>query len=134
MALSRRPLLPGIVTVIPSVKERARFAPERLTPVPLNRTGRSRTMVVGLEPGQAIPVHHPGSNRTMLVIEGRATLVSGDEELESAGPGAMPIADAGPARGSRADQRTIAAVVVSPPPTEADHREVMAHSQKGTWR
>ena len=60
--------------------------------------------------------------------------MAGDTDLEKAGPGAMLIAEAGQARGIRADQRTTMLVVVSPPPTDADHREVMEHFRKGTWR
>jgi hypothetical protein len=61
-------------------------------------------------------------------------LVSGEEELAQAGPGAVMIAQAGQARGIKADQRTMALVVVSPPPTPEDHREVAEHLSKGTWR
>lgn len=120
--------------LVPAIKELAKFQPGRFTPVVVGQTARSKTMVVGLEPGQAIPVHHPGSDITLLVLEGQATLVANGEDLEKAGPGAMLIAEAGQARGIRADRRTIAVVVVSPPPTEADHREIMEHFKKGTWR
>jgi len=120
--------------IIPSIRAKAEFGPQRFTPVELHETSHSKTMVVGLEPEQAIPVHHPGTDLTMLILEGQATLVSGDEELEQAGPGALLVAAGGEARGIRADQRTIAVVVASPPPTEADHREIMEHFQQGTWR
>lgn len=112
----------------------AQFSSERFTPVVLNQTEHSLTMVVGLEAGQAIPVHHPGTDLTMVIIEGQATLVSGDEELKQAGPGAVMTANGSAARGIRADERTIVLVVASPPPTQADHSEVMAHLQNGTWR
>lgn len=118
----------------PSVKDLVKFQPQRFTPTVLSQTAHSRTMVVGLEPGQAIPVHHPGSDITMLVLEGQATLVAGDQDLAQAGPGAMLLAAAGEARGIRAEQRTTVLVVVSPPPTEADHQEIMQHFRHGTWR
>lgn len=120
--------------IVPSVKDLAKFAPEKFTAVGLNQTAHSKTMVVGLESGQAIPVHHPGSDITMLVLEGQATLVSDKEDLEKAGPGAVLISKAGEARGIRADEKTIVLVVVSPPPTEADHKEMFEHFKKGTWR
>lgn len=120
--------------LIRSIQDAAKFSPQRFTPVPLYQSAHSRTMVVGLEAGQAIPVHHPGSDITMLVLEGKATLVAGTEDLEQAGPGALLIAAAGEARGIRADVRTKVLVVVSPPPSEADHREIMQHFQHGTWR
>ncbi|MGH7122010.1 MAG: hypothetical protein ACREFP_23955 [Acetobacteraceae bacterium] len=120
--------------LIRSIREKAMFGKERFEAVTLARTTKSDTKVVALEPGQAIPVHHPGSDLTMVIIEGEATLVSGSEELAHAGPGAVLHSDAGQARGIRADKRTIALVVASPPPTQEDHRELAEHFAKGTWR
>jgi quercetin dioxygenase-like cupin family protein len=120
--------------IVPSIQEAAKFAADRFHAVTLNQTSRSKTMIVALEAGQAIPVHHPASDLTLLVIQGQATLVCGDQDLEKAGPGAMLIAEAGQARGIRADQRTLALVVVSPPPTEKDHAELAEHFKNGTWR
>ncbi len=120
--------------LIKSIREKASFGAERFQPVTLDRTDKSDTKVVGLEAGQAIPVHHPGSDLTMVIIEGEATLVSGDEELAHAGPGAVLHSRAGEARGIHADKRTIVLVVVSPPPTQEDHRELAEHFAKGTWR
>lgn len=120
--------------LIPSIKEKAPFAAEKFQALTLAQTPRSKTMVVGLEPGQAIPVHHPNSDLTMLIIEGEATLVADGEDLEHAGPGALMYAEAGKARGIRADKRTVAVVVVSPPPTQEDHKELAEHFKNGTWR
>lgn len=120
--------------LIKSIREKATFGKDRFAAVTLVKTAKSDTKVVGLEPGQAIPVHHPGSDLTMVIIEGEATLVSGDGELTHAGPGAVLHAEAGKARGIRADKRTIALVVASPPPTQEDHRELAEHFAKGTWR
>lgn len=120
--------------LIPSVRDRVQFSPERFKGITLLQTPQSKTMVVGLEAGQAIPVHHPGSDLTMLVLEGRATLVAGDEDLANAGPGAAMLVEAGQARGIRADERTVVLVVVSPPPTEEDHKELAVHFKNGTWR
>lgn len=120
--------------LIESIRTLAQFGAERFTPVTLSHTEHSDMKVVGLEAGQAIPVHHPNSDLTMLVIEGEATLVAGDEELAHAGPGAVLHAKAGEARGIHADKRTVVLVVASPPPTPADHRELAEHFAKGTWR
>ncbi|CAM5181518.1 hypothetical protein CDEF62S_05282 [Castellaniella defragrans] len=120
--------------LIQSIKEKAKFGKEHFEAVPLARTDKSLTMVVGLEPGQAIPVHHPGSDVVITILEGQATLVSGDEDLEHAGPGAVLHAAGGKARGIRADTRTIALAVACPPPSAEDHREVAEHFAKGTWR
>ena len=120
--------------IIPNLQQSAKFAGDKFQAVNLAQTALSKTMVVGLEAGQAIPVHHPASDLTMVILSGRATLVGDGEELSHAGPGAMLYSPAGKARGIRADERTVAVVVVSPPPTEADHKELVEHFKKGTWR
>lgn len=120
--------------IVPSIKELVQFSPERFKGITLVQTPHSKTMVVGLEAGQAIPVHHPKSDLTMIILEGQATFVGGDQDLEKAGPGATLIVEAGQARGIRADVRTSVLVVVSPPPTEEDHKELAVHFKKGTWR
>lgn len=120
--------------LIRSIKEKAKFGKEHFEAVPLVKTDKVAVMVVALEPGQAIPVHHPGSDVVITVLEGEVTLVSGDEDLEHAGPGAMLHAAGGKARGIRADKRTIAIAVACPPPSPEDHREVAEHLAKGTWR
>lgn len=120
--------------LIPSIRDAATFGTQRFEPVTLARTASSDTKVVGLEAGQAIPVHHPHSDLTMVIVEGEATLVAGGDELAHAGPGAVLHAKAGEARGIHADKRTIVLVVASPPPTPEDHRELAEHFAKGTWR
>lgn len=120
--------------LFPSVKDKAQFGGPHFTATPIARTEHSLTMVIALEVGQTIPVHHPHSDATITILEGEVTLVSGDEELEHAGPGAVLLAPAGSARGMKANKRTIAIAVASPPPGPDDHREVMEHFAKGTWR
>src|SRR5699024_2584773 len=120
--------------LVSSIQEKAQFSDERFNPITLARTPHSDTKIVALKAGQAIPVHHPNSDLTMIVIEGDVTLVAGDDELPHAGPGAMLHAAAGEARGIHANTPTIVAVVASPPPTPEDHKELAEHFAKGTWR
>lgn len=120
--------------ILPNIRDAAAYDPQRFNAVTLAQTPHSKTMLVCLEAGQSIPVHSPGIDLTLTVLEGRATLVSGQEELAGAGPGATVHAAAHQRRGIRADQRTLALVIVSPPPTAEDHREVAEHLKKGTWR
>lgn len=120
--------------IISSVKNIAAFEEGHFNGIPLAKTDRAQTMLVCLEPGQAIPVHHPEVELTMVIVEGQATLVCGDEDLQQAGPGAVMHSKAGEARVLKADTRTLAVVVVTPPATEQDHQEVFEHLKKGTWR
>jgi quercetin dioxygenase-like cupin family protein len=109
------------------------FQPERFTPVPLGQTERVKVVLTCFEPGQYIPVHSPGVDMTLVVLEGEGRVVAGDAEAD-VGPGAVVIVPAGEARGVLASTRMVAVHLVSPPPTEADHAQVQARLRQGTWR
>lgn len=109
------------------------FTPERFHPVPVAQSERTRVLLVCLEPGQFIPVHSPGVDLTVVVLEGTGMLVAGERE-ETISPGAVAFAPAGAARGLQAATRLVVLNVVTPPPTEADHAEVTAGLRRGRWR
>ena len=119
--------------ILPDYRQSTAFQPDRFSPVPLGQTDRVKIVLTCFEPGQVIPVHSPGVDMTLVVLEGTGTVVAGDEEAE-VGPGAIVIVPAGAARGVRATTRLVAVHLVSPPPTEADHAEVQAKLRQGTWR
>jgi len=116
-----------------SYREAVSFRPERFNPVALAASPRMKVVLTCLEPGQFIPVHRPGVDMLLVVLEGEGRLVTGDRE-ETAGPGTTIFAPAGEARGLKAGTRLVALHVVSPPPTEADHVEVAARLQQGDWK
>lgn len=120
--------------LVQSIGGWAKFDPKRFAVSTLVRTDRSITNVIGLMPGQAIPVHRPQHDVTMVVIEGKATLVSAKQEIEHAGPGSLLQASSGESRGVYAEEYTVLLVVASPPPTLDDHKEILEHLQAGTWR
>jgi len=92
-----------------------------------------RVLLVCLEPGQFIPVHHPGVDIAIVVLEGAGRVVAGDRD-EEVRPGAVVVVPAGDARGLLATAQLVALTVVTPPPTEQDHTEVAAGLQRGRWR
>lgn len=116
-----------------SYKDIATFKTERFSPVPVAGNERIRVIVASFEPGQFIPVHRPGVDLTLLVLEGNGSIIAGDKE-EQVGPGSLAFIPAGEARGVKADSRLVILHVVAPPPTETDHAEVAAGFQRGTWR
>ena len=59
-------------------------------------------------------------------------LIAGDRE-ERIGAGAIAFIPAGEVRERKAESRIVALHVVSPPPTDADHVEVMSKLQQGIW-
>ncbi len=114
-------------------QDATKFRPERFNAVALSGNDRVKVILACFEPGQFIPVHRPGVDLTLVVLEGEGALVAGDRE-ETIGPGAMAFIPSGEARGIKAETRMVALHVVSPPPTDADHVEVMSKLQRGTWK
>ncbi len=101
--------------------------------IPLAETERGKTILACFEPGQFIPVHAPAVDLTLVVLEGEGQVVA-DHQEDRVGPGAIVVVTAGEARGVRAETRLVALHVVTPPPSEADHVEVRAGLERGTWR
>lgn len=120
--------------LVQSIGGWARFDEERFAVSTLARTDRSITNVIGLMPGQALPVHRPASDVTIVVIEGKVTMISAKQEIEHAGPGSLLHAKAGEARGVYAEEYSVLLAVASPPPTLDDHKEIIEHLRAGTWR
>ncbi len=122
-----------MATIVPDYSARAHYEPGRFTPVMIGESPRTRALLVFLEPGQFIPAHAPGVDVTFVVLEGTGTLIAGEDESR-VGPGAVAFVPAGETRGLLAETRLVALHVVTPPPTEADHADVMAGLRRGTWR
>ena len=119
--------------LIPSYRSRAAFVPERFNPVAVGGTERVKVLLVCCEPGQFIPVHQPGVDLTLVVLEGEGRLVAGAQE-EPVQAGAVAFIPAGEARGLKAESRLVALHVVTPPPTEADHAGVAEKLKRGEWK
>ena len=116
-----------------SYRDRVVFRPEKFNPIPIAGSPRLKTVLTCLEPGQFIPVHRPGVDMLLVVLEGEGRVVAGERE-ESAGPGVTIFVPAGEARGLKASTRLVALHVVSPPPGEADHQEMAERLRQGAWK
>jgi quercetin dioxygenase-like cupin family protein len=119
--------------ILSSYRDAVRFLPERFSPVAVAQTQRVKVVLTCFEPGQFIPVHSPGVDMALVILEGTGVVVAGDDEA-SVGPGAIVLVPGGEARGIKATTRLVAVHMVSPPPTESDHSEVQAQLNKGAWR
>ncbi len=108
-----------------SYRDSISFRPERFNPVLLAGSTHMKAVLTCFEPGQLIPVHRPGVDMLLIVLQGEGRIVAGDQE-EPARPGTVAFVPAGEARGVKAETRMVALHVVSPPPTEKDHVDVMA--------
>ncbi len=118
---------------VQSYADRVAFQPQRFNPVVLAESEHTKVILVCFEPGQFIPVHRPGVDLTLVVLEGEGQIVAGEEE-QRVGPGAVAFVPAGEARGIKAETRLVLMHVVAPPPTEEDHAQVMVGLQRGAWR
>jgi quercetin dioxygenase-like cupin family protein len=112
----------GVSTILASYRSAVAFRQDRFQPVVLAETERIRVLLLCLEPGQAIPVHRPGIDLTLVVLEGDGMMTTGDRE-DPISSGTVVVVPAGTARGLRATGRLVALAVASPPPTAADHIE-----------
>ncbi len=119
--------------VLTSYKSAVAFRQDRFQPIVLAETERIRVLLICLEPGQAIPVHRPGIDLTLIVLEGDGMMTAGDRE-DPISPGTLVVVPAGMARGLRAMGRLVALAVASPPPTAADHAEGSAAGPNGRPR
>jgi quercetin dioxygenase-like cupin family protein len=106
-----------------SVADARRVREEAFTPVLIGQGRHLKAMRVCFEPGQSIPVHAPGVDLALVVLEGEGALVAGDEERVLS-RGSLAFVPAGEERGIKAHTRLVTFEVVSPPPTEADHDRV----------
>lgn len=119
--------------VVTAYREHVRFQEEGFATVLVAGTSRLRVLVVSLVPQQFLPVHAPAVDLVATVLEGEGVCAAGELEAE-VGPGSVVVVPAGRARGFRARTPMVLLVVVSPPPTEQDHAEVVRKLREGRWR
>jgi quercetin dioxygenase-like cupin family protein len=122
-----------MAAILGSYRDAVAFRPERSNPVLVAAGAHMKAVLTCPEPGQFVPVHRPGVDMALLVLEGDGQVVAGEVQ-ETIHPGTVVFVPAGEARGVKAETRLIALHVVGPPPTEKDHSEVMAMLKQGRWQ
>lgn len=120
----------AVVTHYQNVQD---FQPQKFNPVVVAENERVKVILACFEPGQFIPVHQPGVDLTVAVVEGSGT-IHADGKEQAIGPGTLAFIPAGQARGIKATTRLVLLHVVSPPPTDTDHVQVMAGLKRGNWK
>jgi quercetin dioxygenase-like cupin family protein len=93
-------------TILSDYRVYKRFAAERLSPVPLAQTARLKVVLTCFEAGQFIPVHAPGMDMVLVILEGVGTVVAGQTEC-SVSPGSIVVVPAGESRGVKAKTRLV---------------------------
>jgi quercetin dioxygenase-like cupin family protein len=82
--------------------------------------------------GQFIPVHTPGVDLVLYILEGEAEVVAGDERL-TVRKDDLIIVPKGLKRGVRALTELTILHVVQPPPSAEDHNQVHAKLSEGRF-
>ena len=109
------------------------FREDHYNAVALGGSGNCKVMLVCLGPGQFIPVHQPGIDLCLLILDGYGILSDGQAERK-AGPGDLLFCVAGESRGVLAETRMVALAIVTPPPGPQDHEKVKQMLREGRWR
>ncbi|MFW5934323.1 MAG: cupin domain-containing protein [Halolamina sp.] len=107
-----------------SVDDERAYVDDRFSAPEVYTIERSRAVCGYFEPGQFIPVHAPDSEVTVVVRDG--------DRSHEVGPGSVVTVPAGENRGGTAGEERLEAVLVTAPPTDAEHepvREVLENDQ-----
>ncbi|WP_276256345.1 cupin domain-containing protein [Halomontanus rarus] len=107
---------------------------EKFTTREVFRSERVKVIFGYFEPGQFIPVHAPESDLVLRVESGSGLVREGDED-HSVEAGDVVVVPAGESRGVHANEgeQLDAFLVVSPPPTDAEHDPVRRGLRRGEF-
>lgn len=104
----------------------------KFTPNVVYQSAGIKVVLAYFKTGQFIPVHTPGVDLILYILEGEAEVVAGDERL-TARKEDLIIVPKGFKRGVRALSELTILHVVQPPPSEEDHNQVHAKLAEGRF-
>jgi quercetin dioxygenase-like cupin family protein len=105
---------------------------KKFNPKPVYQTGQLRVILAYFKKGQFIPVHSPGVDVVLCILEGEAEVVAGEERIKTK-VNDLIIVPKGAKRGVRALTDLTVLHVVQPPPSEEDHKEVRQRLSQGRF-
>ena len=108
------------------------FDEKKFVPKAVYQSAGIKVILAYFKKGQFIPVHTPGVELVLCVLEGEAEVVAGDERV-IAGKDDLIVIPKGVKRGVKALTELTVLHVVQPPPTEEDHKEVHARIAQGRF-
>ena len=109
------------------------FDDAKFVPKPVYQSDGMKVVLAYFKAGQFIPVHAPGVELVLCILEGDAEVVAGEEQI-SASKGDIIIVPKGAKRGVKALTELTVLHVVQPPPSEADHKEVHRQLSEGKFK
>jgi quercetin dioxygenase-like cupin family protein len=108
------------------------FDDNKFSPNVVYQSAGMKVVLVYFKTGQFIPVHAPGVDLVLYILEGEAEVVTGDERL-TARKDDLIIVPKGLKRGVKALTELTILHVVQPPPSEQDHNQVHARLAEGRF-
>ena len=115
-----------------NIKELKSFDEKKFNPKVLYQTDTLKVVAAYFKPGQFIPVHTPGVDVVICVLEGEAEIVAGNEKYV-AKKNDLIVVPKGTQRGIRALTELSLLHVVQPAPSEKDHLEVHQKISSGRF-
>jgi quercetin dioxygenase-like cupin family protein len=106
-----------------NAKELKSFDEKKFNPKNIYQTSNMRAILAYFKEGQFIPIHTPGVDVVLCILEGEAEVVAGDEKIIAQEHDVI-IVPQGVKRGVKALKELTVLHIVQPPPSEKDHKEV----------
>ncbi len=108
------------------------FGEKNFSPNVVYQSPDIKVVLAYFKKDQFIPVHAPGVDLVLYILEGEAEVVAGEERL-SAVKDDLIVIPKGAKRGVKALTELAILHVVQPPPTAEDHNEVHAKLAQGRF-
>jgi quercetin dioxygenase-like cupin family protein len=106
-----------------NARELRSFDEKKFSPKTIYQTSKLKAVLAYFKEGQFIPVHTPGVDVILCILEGEAEVVAGEEKIIAKEKDVI-IVPKGVQRGVRALTELTVFHIVQPPPSEEDHKEV----------
>lgn len=115
-----------------NAKDLKTFGEKNFSPNVVYQSPDIKVVLAYFKKDQFIPVHAPGVDLVLYILEGEAEVVAGEERL-SAVKDDLIVIPKGAKRGVKALTELAILHVVQPPPTAEDHNEVHAKLAQGRF-
>ena len=115
-----------------NAKELKSFGETNFAPNVVYQSTDIKVVLAYFKAGQFIPVHTPAVDLILVILEGEAEVVAGDERL-TARQNDLIVIPKGAKRGIKALTELTILHVVQPPPAAKDHNEVHAKLAQGRF-